>query len=336
MIFLKKSLTFLLTMLIFASSASAYFKKNDSGEEAFAFLGSFFSARSAAMENANAAMPSSNPGDVLQNPAVIVLDSNHRNAVAFSWQTGEFADNQGYLAYARRFGSMVVQASYGWIRYGDVDGYDDAGNETGDTYHPQSSVTSLTLALPLPHFQFGSTIKFATDLLSGESDDQTAMALAFDWGILWQSSSRKFGFGLAAKNFGKMLRAYVKNGDTDYGLEETFDISGFYIPGMLPRLTVHAKSTFPRYAEPALSLGAEYAIGTSLFARLGFSRTWLDLSRDAKEIFSSNDRPDETNDARLFSAGLGYASNRFSLDYAFSYLAQDLGTEHRVALGLKF
>ena len=336
MFFFKKSWIFFLSLLVLAANSTASFKKNDSGEEVFSFLGSFSSARSAALENANAAMPSSNPGDVLQNPALILLSSNQKNAVSFAWQTGEFADNQGYLAYARQIGKMVALVSYGWIRYGEIDGYDNMGHPTDKSYKPQSSVASLSLSLPLPHFQFGSTVKFASDLLSDEGNDQTAMAFAFDWGVLWQSSSRKFGFGLAARNFGKMIRAYVDGGDTDYGLEESFDLSAFYIPGLLPRLSLHAKTTFPRYAEPALSLGGEYALGSSLFVRLGFSRTWLDISRDVKEIFSSSDRPDETNDARLFSAGLGYTGSRFSLDYAFSYLAQDLGTEHRIGLGLKF
>lgn len=335
MLFLKKSLIFALA-LFGTVPASAYFKRNDSGLEAFSFLESFISARSAALEKSDAARASADPGAVLQNPASIVLDSAHRNAVAFSWQTGEFADNQGFIAYARNLGSMVVQASYGWIRYGSVDGYDELGNETGKSYEPQSSIVMLTLSMPLPHFQFGTTFKFAADELTDDSGDQTAMAIAFDWGLRWQSSSRKFGFALTARNFGKMIRAYVENGSTDYGLEETFAVSGFYIPGALPRLSLFAETTFPRYAEPAISLGGEYAIGSSLFLRLGFSRTWLDISRDARELFSSADRPDETNNARMLSAGLGYSGSRFSVDYAFSYLAEGLGTEHRVGLGLKF
>lgn len=335
MFFLKNFPLLVLPILLLAVSSPAYFKKNDTGEEAFSFLSTFSSARSAALENANSAKPSSNPGATLQNPAILDL-GNKNNAIAFSWQTGELASNQGYLAYARHLKSMTVQISYGWIRYGEIDGYDEQGNATGKSYKPQSSLTALTLAMPLPHLQFGSTVKFAADILTGEENDQTAMALAFDWGILWQATSRKYGMALTARNFGKMLRAYVKDGDTDYGLEETFALSGFYIPGALPRLSLYAESAFPRYAEPALSLGGEYGIGSSLFVRAGISRTWLDISRDVKEIFSSSERPDETHNARFFSAGLGYAGDRFSIDYAFSYFAQGLGTEHRVGLGLRF
>lgn len=336
MFFLKKFLFSIGIVLLCSIAAQAYFKKNDTGKEIFSFIGSFHSARNAALENANAAKPSSSPGSALLNPAAVVLDSNRKNAVAFSWQTGEFADNQGFIAYARNLGTMTVEASYGWLRYGSVDGYDEQGNATGKTYDPKSSVSTLSLSMPLPHFQFGSSVKFATDLLTGEEGDRTAMALAFDWGVLWQAASRKFGLGFAARNFGKVIRAYVENGDTDYGLEETFAISGFYIPGVLPRLSLFAESTFPRYAEPAVALAGEYAVGQNLFIRAGWTRTWLDLSRDAKEIFSSADRPSESNDGRMFSAGLGYAGDFFSVDYSYSLLAQGLGSEHRIGLGLNF
>lgn len=335
MFFLKKNLPFALSILLFSTFSSAYFKKNDTGEEAFSFLSTFSNARNAALENSNGAKPSSNPGSSLQNPATLALGVK-KNAVAFSWQTSELADNQGYLAYARKLEAMTLQISYGWIRYGSVDGYDEQGNATGKTYKPQSSVSALTLSMPLPHLQFGSTVKFATDLLTGEENDQTAMAIAFDWGFLWQATSHKFGFALTARNFGKIIRAYVENGHTDYGLEETFALSGFYVPGALPRLSLYAETTFPRYAEPAIALGGEYAIGSSLFIRAGFTRSWLDISRDAKEIFSSNGRPDESNEGRFFSTGLGYEGERFSIDYAFSFLAQGLGKEHRIGLGLRF
>ncbi|MCK9182661.1 MAG: hypothetical protein M0P13_07270 [Fibrobacteraceae bacterium] len=336
MFFLKKICNLVFLVLLLSSFSEAYFKQNDTGEEAFSFLGSFYSPRNAALENANGAMPFSDLGVSFLNPASFKLNPEQKNAVAFYWQTGEFADNQGSVSLARKFNTMTATISYGWIKYGDIDGYDENGNATGETYSPQSSVTAATLSFPLPHFEFGTTLKFATDLLSGKSNDQTAMALALDWGMLWQSQSKKLGVGFAARDFGKMIRAYVKDGDDDYGLDETFALSGFYIPGALPRLTLFAETTVPRYAESAISVAGEYAIGSSLFARIGFSRTWLDISRDVKEIFSSAARPNETNDARLLSAGLGYTGSRFALDYAFSYLAQGLGTEHRVGLSFHF
>ena len=85
-----------------------------------------------------------------------------------------------------------------------------------------------------------------------------------------------------------------------------------------------------------MNLGAEYALGEFFRIRAGFTRTWLDISRDFKELASSSSRPDETNEARLFSLGLGYNSSLFAFDYAFSYLASSLGFEHRLGLRVEF
>ena len=139
------------------------------------------------------------------------------------------------------------------------------------------------------------------------------------------------------KDFGAMLRGYVKdNADDSYPLSQTFAIGGFVKPRSVPRLTLFAETDFPRYAEPDLNLGAEYALGEFFRIRAGFTRTWLDISRDFKELASSSSRPDETNEARLFSLGLGYNSSLFAFDYAFSYLASSLGFEHRLGLRVEF
>ena len=83
-----------------------------------------------------------------------------------------------------KLNAMTLQISYGWIRYGDIDGYDEFGNPTGQIHSPQSQLFTLTSSFPLTHFRFGSTVKLATDKLSGEVGDRTAIALAFDWGFL--------------------------------------------------------------------------------------------------------------------------------------------------------
>jgi hypothetical protein len=323
--------------LFLSSFSHAYFQKNEAGQEVFSFTSSFQSPRNAALERSNAALPSADPGIVLLNPAALRTRDSISNTIALHWQTGDFADNQGMLSYTHAFGTMLLQASYGWIAYGDIDGYDESGNKTGVTHSPRSQLATATLAFPLPHFEFGTTIKFVSDLLSGEVGDRTAIALAFDWGLLWQPKTSRFGVGLSARDFGTMIRDYTDDGeDESYAMGETVALSAYFRPGSLPRLALLLETTFPRYSEPALNLGGEYALGSSFFIRFGFTRTWLDLSRDVKQVFASDSRPDETNDARFLSAGLGYDNSRFAVDYAFSYLAQGLGMEHRVGLRFYF
>lgn len=324
-----------LAICLAATAAFAYFQRHEAGQEVFSFTSTFQSPRSAALEFSAAAAPSTDLGITLLNPAAIRIQEGKNNAAGVYWETGDFAENQGTIAYARQLSTMTVQATYGWIAYGDIDGYDESGNETGETYSPLSQLFALSASIPLRWIQTGVTVKMVTDKLADDDGDRMAIGLAFDWGISWLSKSNRLGLSLTARDFGAMLRDYTDDGeDDDYAMAETFALSAFFIPRFLPRLTIFAESTFPRYSECALRLGAEYALSKYFFLRAGFSRTWLDLTRDFKELVLSDSRPGESNEARLFSLGLGYAYGPVGLDYAFSYLTQGLGSEHR--LGLRF
>ena len=247
------------------------------------------------------------------------------------------ADNQGSIFYTGHYDKYIFQVSYNWLSYGTIDGYDEYGEATGKEYEPFSQLATATFAMPFKHFRFGATLKFAADKLTDDSGDRMALGAAFDWGIVWQAESKLYGLALMARDFGCLLRDYVDDGDDKYyPMSQTFAISTYFRPKLLPRLTVFVDSDFPRYQESFLSLGGEYAIGQHFFARVGFQRTWLDLTRDFKELFASEERPDETNNAHMLSAGLGYSMDLFALDYSFSYLAEGMGHEHRLGLRLNF
>lgn len=335
--FFKLFFFFLVFFSLTAPFSYSFFEKNEAGLEIFSFSRTFQSPRNMSMERSAAALPSNDPSIVQLNPAGLEIQNNKKNVVALYWQTGAWAENQGFLSYSRKLNAMNVQASYGWIRYGDIDGYDEYGNSTGQIHSPQSQLFTLTSSFPLTHFRFGSTVKLATDKLSGEVGDRTAIALAFDWGFSWQSSSTLYGFALTARDFGSMIRDYVDDSSDDYyAMAQTVSIAAFLKPRTIPRLSLLMESSFPRYSQPTASLGAEYILGKYVFLRAGFNRTWLDLSRDAKELFASNSRPSESNEARLFSLGAGFLHEIFSLDYSFSYLTQGLGLEHRFGLSFNF
>ena len=314
-----------------------YFTKHDAGQEVFSFLSTFDSPRNAALEKSAAAFPSTDPSITQLNPAALLIPEGKKRVAEAHWQTGEFADHTATLSYTTQFSKYLLQVSYNWISYGSIDGYNELGEPTGKEYKPLSQLATATVAFPMKHIRFGVTMKFASDNLTDDSGDQTAMAIAFDWGLTWMSDSKNYGFSFTARDFGSKIRGYVKNeSDDSYTLSQTFAFGGFLKPRNIPRLTLFAETDFPRYAEPDLNLGAEYALGEYFRIRSGFTRTWLDLSRDIKSLASSASRPDETNEARIFSLGLGYTSNLFAFDYAFSYLAESLGYEHRLGLRVEF
>ena len=334
---LKKLSAIAVIAIACPASDFGYFSKHDAGQEVFSFLSTFDSPRNAALEKSASALPSTDPTITQLNPAAILIADGKKRVAEAHWQTGEFADNVGTLSFTTQFDKYIVQVSYNWSSVGTITGYDEQGEPNGSEYKPLSQLATATVAFPMKHIRFGATIKFASDKLTGDSEDQTAMAAAFDWGLTWMSDTKNYGFSFVARDFGAMIRGYVKeDADDTYPLSQTFAFGGFLKPRSIPRLTLYAETDFPRYAEPDLNLGAEYALGEYFRIRAGFTRTWLDLSRDIKELASSSSRPDEANEARMFSLGLGYTSNLFAFDYAFSYLAQSLGYEHRLGLRVEF
>lgn len=319
------------------ASNFGYFTKHDAGQEVFSFISTFDSPRNAALEKSASALPSTDPSIVQLNPAAVIIANGKKRVAEAHWQTSEFADNQGTLSFTTQYQKFILQFSYNWLSYGTIEGYDQYGELNGSEYKPFSQLVTATVAYPMKHIRVGATIKFASDKLTGDATDQTAMAAAFDWGLTWMSDSKNYGFSFVARDFGAQIRGYLKDGSDDsYPLSQTFAIGGFFKPRSAPRLTLLAETDFPRYAEPDLNLGAEYALGEFFRIRAGFSRTWLDISRDFKQLASSSSRPDETNKARLFSLGLGYNSSLFAFDYAFSYLATEIGYEHRLGLRVEF
>ncbi|MCF0223945.1 MAG: hypothetical protein HUK20_06725 [Fibrobacter sp.] len=315
----------------------AYFTQGDAGQEVFSFMSTFDSPRNIALEKSAGAAPSSDPTISQLNPAALMMMPGKDHVLSLHWQTGDMAENQGSFFYTGHIDKYILQISYNWQDVGAIDGYTEDNIPTNKEYNPFSQLATATFAFPLKHFQFGATLKFASDKLANDAGDRTAFGAAFDWGLAWQSETNQVGLALMARDFGCILRDYTDDNDDAYfPMGQTFAIAGFFKPGTIRRLTLFADSDFPRFQEPFLNLGGEYAINESFSVRVGFSRTWLDLYRDALELLASEDRPDEVNRAHMVSAGLGYSSNLFALDYGFSYLAQGLGMEHRIGLRFGF
>ena len=329
----RKVLVLALWGMLFPTCAFAYFSQGDQGEEIFSFLSTFDSPRNASIEKSGAAYPSTDPTIVQLNPAALRIPDGTKRIAEIHWQTGDMAENQGTISYTSSYRNFLYQVSYNWQDYGTIKGYDELGNESGKEYNPLSQLATATVAFAMTHINVGATIKFASEKLAEESGDRTALGAAFDWGVSWQSTSKLFGAALVGRDFGALLRDYVDDGYNDnFPMSQTFALSFYYRPVILPRLTIMGESTFPRFAEPKFALGGEYALGQSFFLRAGFTRAWLDLTRDVKQLISASSRPDEAQTARMLSAGLGYNAKMFSIDYSFSYLAQGLGTEHRFGL----
>ena len=122
-----------LAALAIACQASdfGYFSKHDAGQEVFSFLSTFDSPRNAALEKSASALPTTDPTITQLNPAAILIADGKKRVAEIHWQTGEFADNQGTISYTTQYKKFILQASYNWISYGTIVGYNALGEENG-------------------------------------------------------------------------------------------------------------------------------------------------------------------------------------------------------------
>lgn len=317
----------------------AYFSQDNAGEEAFSFLSTFDSPRNAALERSAGAMPSTDPSITQLNPANLKIQDGKTYVFQANWQTGDIAENQGSLYFTTKYADKyTLQLSYDWYDAGTIDGVNTDGNYDGEKFNPIGHLFTGTIAYPMKFVNFGATVKVAAERLAAQMDiDRFAFAAAFDWGISWQSKDKIVGLALAARDMGVTIRDYTDDNEDDhFPLSQTISISGYLHPTSIRRMTLYTSTDAPRFGQANFNLGAEYALGESFTIRGGWTRSWLDIVRDIKELAASKHRPDESNENRLFSLGLGYTSSLFALDYSFSYLAEDFGMEHRIGLRVGF
>lgn len=316
----------------------AYFSQDNAGEEAFSFISTFDSPRNASLERSAGASPSTDPSITQLNPASLKVQEGKTYIFQANWQTGDIAENQGSLYFTTNYNKYALQLAYNWYDVGTIDGVNTDGNYNGEKYDPIGHLITGTIAYPMKYINFGASLKFIAERLSVQMPiDRMAFGVAFDWGISWQSKDKIVGLALAARDMGVTVRDYTDDNEDDhFPLSQTFSISGYLHPKSIRRMTIYTSTDAPRFGQANFNLGAEYALGESFTIRGGWTRSWLDIIRDIKELAASEDRPDESNENRLLSLGLGYSSRLFALDYSFSYLAEDFGMEHRIGLRVGF
>lgn len=307
-----------------------YFGKTNEGQASFLWVHNLQSPRNVALEGSAGALFNNDPGVAILNPAA--LKSEDRYQVAASWQEGDLTESQGLVQFSHPLYSGRVLHSYGFVNNGEVVGYNEDAEPTGMSHYPLAQMYSVSWIQALTHFQLGITGRMLWERLSQSPDAQTGVAAAFDWGLIWNSPSPRYGVALAARHVGTQIRPFIKGGTTHYPLSSNLTLSGFLRPANLPRLVLLSELDAPRYSPVVAKLGGEYIVGQSIFLRGGIQRNVIDVTRQVKSFFQSTTVPNETGSHRLFSLGAGYTLPWLSVDYSYSHLFEGMGSEHRLGL----
>jgi len=155
-------------------------------------------------------------------------------------------------------GSTALAASFGYIHYGSIAGYDADNNPTGDFSPANATITVATGRQFGDHVSFGFAGKyFQEDLGTGSFS-----GWAFDLGALYRNGP--FALGLAAANLGPS----VAIGNASYPLPRYFRVGVSYL--IDGRLLTSTDVQLDAYGSGAVCQGAEYRLLPNLFVRAGY------------------------------------------------------------------
>ena len=205
---------------------------------------------------------------------------------------------QGYLSFTfpTRGGTGGVGSNY--VDMGKIEGRDVEGSPTGD-FTASDTHIFIGYAGRLKKSSWGITVGTLQDVIK---EDKKATFLA-TVGFLYPVSDR-FTLGAVAQNIGSRLGADP--------LPLTFKVGA---ASRLKNLVLALDVAKPQDNEIYYCLGAEWWLANPFALRVGYK-----TNQDAGEGIT---------------AGLGLKMGKVSLDYAYVPYG-DLGSTHRISLGIKF
>ena len=208
-----------------------------------------------------------------------------------------FADvSQGYISLTFPALGGTVALGANYLDAGKIEGYDAQGNPTGD-FTASSFQANLGYAV-------GDSLSFglAAGMLQDTIEDSKKTAYLGTVGVLLKGAS--FSLGISAQNLGQNL-----------GEDPLPFILKAGVGARWGSLILAADVGMPQDNDTYFCAGGEWWLGGIFALRAGY-KTGQDIGPG-------------------YTAGIGFKTNSFSLDYAYVPY-DDLGTTHRVSLGIGF
>ncbi len=232
----------------------------------------------------------------------------------------------------------VVGVSLQSVNYGDVLGTMVWNNQKGyidtETMQPSALAIGVGYAIMLSNqFGVGGQVRFAYQSL-GKSvvpatgsvgfveKQNTANALAYDFGTIYKTGIKSLAFGMSVRNFSKDVTYEQESFQLPLlftlGVSaDPFDFTG--TPGENQSLMIYFDSTHPRSHPEQVKIGAEYNFMKLISLRGGY------VSGDSEDDF--------TYGVGVSSAGLGVSPVNFEVDYAYTPFGV-FNSVHRISVSL--
>ena len=274
----------------------------DAGTTGFSFFKVNYSARAAAMASAYTGL-SNDANAVYFNPAGLVQVKTNQAAVTYmSYLDGV---DCGSAVYVYSLNDEVTLAAFtkGLTAKEERTLADEFGQYGGTdgTFGISNFVFGLSAAKYLANnLDVGISLKFLQESL----DDNTAAAMAFDFGIMHQTTNENLKLGIAVRNVGMQLSYYTDN-EYKENLPTTASAGFSYHP--IKQLFITLDIYKPMNMDYSGRLGFEYFVHPILALRAGYKSNARDWAAGGdNDAFSG------------ISTGLGFNLQKYklSLDYA--------------------
>jgi hypothetical protein len=287
------------------------------------------STRAAAMGGAFSAVPDGDAGALFYNPAL--PNEQSHNALSAHYVNHLQGINAGFLAYSRRVeGVGAAGAGLRFFSYGELEGRDEQGYETGDF---GASDMALTLGLSralTERLRVGANVH----AIYGSLEATGATALATDLGVVYRLAEQQFTMSASLNEWGWVADPYVGDDGTALPMDLRLGLSKklAHLPLRLSAtgFNLHDLGEGPDGASSFdqvmrhLALGAELTPVEVLALRVGYSH------RRQEELATGDRRVDPAG----LSAGFGITISPVSVDYAFSSWSA-LGGLHQFGLRVR-
>ncbi len=216
--------------------------------------------------------------------------------------------NHEFIGFVQPIGNAgVIGASAIFLSFGELQGRDAEGNETG-TFRPYDLALILSYAR-----HFGSALSFGGNakLIREQIDDESAQVIAFDVGGLYDVPNSSLSLGFNAQHLGTKAKF----------VEESFNLPVNIKVGFAYRLlddafTIAADVNRPSDNDVTTGFGIAFIASDVLHLRTGYKYT-----------LGGND----LGAASGITGGIGLAIEGFQIDYAFVSFGK-LGPVHRFSL----
>lgn len=192
--------------ILFSFVLLPLFANAEAGKGAYRFLNLPYDAKLAGLGGENVSLQASDVNMIQVNPALLSADVHNKLSVSYLNYIDDA--NAAFVAYSYTRDSLnFFGVTSCFMGYGDLQGYDEFGNET-DKFKAGDFCLGLVYARYL-----GANMKLgvAVKPVYSHIEDYSSFGLSFDVGFNYYNKEKLFSAGIAARNYGAQLVKYYES-----------------------------------------------------------------------------------------------------------------------------